>query len=348
MRTWTAQLFTVCSIATAFSSLAGSALLTATPPTQNTDGSPVVTPLTYRVYWGCSNPRQYQNSASIAAFPYTVQGLPDVGTCYFAATTVDSLARESVLSNETQKLMGVLAAPDAPAVGPTITWSAPQPVAITKGTFTEYAGADGSASSVTSSSFDSSGAGLLIAVATWEDVNSSGLTFSDNKGNTWETAIVEDGGGLSGAHSAMAWSVPTTVGTGHTVTCSFGVSAPFRRVAVLNVNGTFSSASALDASSKAHTTSATADAGSLTTSAAAILVHGVADYNGLTFTQGTGWTKDSATTGRHFQSRIEAGSGTFDPSGTLSAGGYSNANVSMAFKEAAGGGTILPQMMQNQ
>jgi hypothetical protein len=114
----------------AFSALAGSALLDAVAPTQNTNGSQVVGPLTYRLFWGCSSPGTYPSSASIAAFPYTVEGLPDVGTCYFAATAVDALARESALSNQASKLMGVLALPDVPTSPPTITWSQGQIVAV--------------------------------------------------------------------------------------------------------------------------------------------------------------------------------------------------------------------------
>lgn len=215
-------------------------------------------------------------------------------------------------------------------------------MAISKGTFTDYdsnGGAnDAAATSVASASFSSAGAGLLIAVATWEDINSSSLTFTDNKGNTWQSAVVEDSGAGLGPHCAICWSVPTSVGASHVVTCNIGASAGFRRCCVLNVNGNFNAADALITSDHGYFAgSSTADAGTLITAVAAILVHGCADYGGDTFTQGSGWTKDSAGTGRHFQSRVEAAGGTFDPAGTLSSV-TGNANVAMAFKETAGGG----------
>jgi len=205
-------------------------------------------------------------------------------------------------------------------------------VTISKGTFVAYTGGDGGATTVDSSSFDSTGVNLLIAAAGWEDTNSSGLTFTDNKGNTWQTALVAEG---VSAKCAMAWCVPSVVGAGHVVTCNYGASVPFRRIAVLPVLGTFNAGDALDASASASvTTSANCDAGSLTTTAAAILVHAAIDYGGETFTQGAGWTKDSATTGRHMQSRIEAAGGTFDPAGTIGAAQH-NGNVAFAFKEGA-------------
>lgn len=134
--------FTSCVTALAFSALAGSALLDAVAPTQNTNGSPVVGPLTYRLFWGCSSPGQYQSSATIASFPHTVEALPDVGTCYFAATAIDALARESAFSNQATKFMGfeVSFPPDAPFEPPTITWtqSAPQTVVVTLSNFSAH------------------------------------------------------------------------------------------------------------------------------------------------------------------------------------------------------------------
>lgn len=221
-------------------------------------------------------------------------------------------------------------------------------MAIGKGTFVAYTGADGGATSVASSSFDSTGAGLLVSAAGWEDTNSSSLTFTDNKGNTWQTAVVEDGGGGAGAHVAVSWCVPTTVGSGHIVTCNIGASAPFRRICVLPVTGSFSAGDAIAATTQqaqATTTGSSppdsnADAGSLVTSAAAILIQAVIDYFGATGAAGSGWALDSATTGRHFQSRIEAAGGTFDPVLNLGNTGVQYATIAMAFKETAGGGAV--------
>jgi hypothetical protein len=217
-------------------------------------------------------------------------------------------------------------------------------MAISKGTFVAYAGADPSAGTVDSSSFDSTGINLLVVATGWEDVNAT-PTFSDNKSNTWQTAVVENGGGGAGTHIAVNWSVLTNVGSGHAVTITYGTNVPFRRVCVLPVIGNFAAVDAIAATTQQAQATTTgsippdsnADAGSLVTSAAAILIQAVIDYNGETSVQGTGWTKDSATTGRHFQSRIEAAGGTFDPVMDLQTGGVQYSTIAMAFKETSGG-----------
>ena len=211
-------------------------------------------------------------------------------------------------------------------------------MAISIGTFVAYAGADAGALSVTSSSFDSSGIELLISATTWEDTSNATLTFSDNKGNTWQSAVVSNG---AGAKVGVCWSVLTTAGTGHTVTCTYPNSSPFRRICVLPVNGDFNAADALAATSQTGSGNGTAvDAGSLVTSKAAILFMGAADYGGETFTQGTGWTKLGTAGGRHAQYRIEAASGTFDPAGTIG-GGQDWSAAALALGETAAGGAVI-------
>jgi hypothetical protein len=108
---------------TSTASYAGSAFLTWTEPTQNTDGSPLTNLASYRVYYGCSSSGTYPNSRLIPApaSSYVLDGLPDVGRCYFALTAVNSTAVESVRSNEASKFMGTLAAPGEPGIA--ITWA---------------------------------------------------------------------------------------------------------------------------------------------------------------------------------------------------------------------------------
>ena len=207
-------------------------------------------------------------------------------------------------------------------------------MAITAGTWVAYSGADAGALSVTSSSFDSTGIELLIAAATWEDTSNTTLTFSDNKGNTWQTAVVSNG---SGAKCGICWSVPTSVGTGHTITCTYPNSSPFRRIGVLPVNGSFNSADALSATSQTGSGSSNApDAGSLVTSKTSISFFAAADYGGQTFTAGTGWTKLGTAVGRHAQYRIDA-AGTYNPAGTLNAVNDWSA-AALALGETAAGG----------
>jgi len=81
----------------------GSALLSWTPPTQNTDGSPLTDLDGYKIYWG-SAPGSYSNSTTVGAglTSYMVEGLTP-GTWYFAATAVNSTAIESTFSNVASK-----------------------------------------------------------------------------------------------------------------------------------------------------------------------------------------------------------------------------------------------------
>lgn len=215
-------------------------------------------------------------------------------------------------------------------------------MAITKGTYTAYASpAAAGATTIATSAFDSSGAGLLISAALFEGANTT-ASAADNKSNTWQTAVVTAFVNQFSVHCAMSWCVPTTVGTGHIVTWTFGASRTQRRACALNVNGTFSAVDALDVTPQQNDGNGDpVDAGSLVTSAATICVQAVGDNAAQTFTAGSGWTKDSATSGSHFQSRVEASSGTFDPVG--SGIGYDWATVAMAFKETAGGATANPK-----
>lgn len=208
-------------------------------------------------------------------------------------------------------------------------------MAITKGTYTPFAApAAPSTTTIATSSFDSSGAGLLVSGAIFEGADTT-VVFSDNKGNTWQTAIVNLASNEFSVRCAMGWCVPTTVGSGHVITGTLGAARTNRRIDALNVNGNFSAADALITSANLDGSGTAVDAGTLVTTTAAILCQVVGDNAGQTFTQGPGgWVKDSTTAGSHFQSRVEAAGGTFDPAGTLGAG-YDWSSVAMAFKETA-------------
>jgi hypothetical protein len=87
--------FSVTVVATA----TGSALLSWTPPTQNTDGSALTNLSGYRVYWGTSQ-GNYTNSTTIGngLSSYVVDQLTPA-TWYFALTAVNSTGAESAYSN---------------------------------------------------------------------------------------------------------------------------------------------------------------------------------------------------------------------------------------------------------
>jgi len=84
----------------------GSATLTWTPPTTNTDGSPLTNLAGYRVRWGPA-PGNYTNTVTLnnpGLASYVVTNLVP-GTHYFVVTAVNSSGVESRLSNVASKTM---------------------------------------------------------------------------------------------------------------------------------------------------------------------------------------------------------------------------------------------------
>jgi putative Ig domain-containing protein len=92
--------FSITVVATA----TGSATLTWSPPTQNTDGSPLNNLAGYRVYWGTSQ-GNLSNSTTLnnpGLSSYVVDQLTPA-TWYFAVTAVNSSGGESAFSNRASK-----------------------------------------------------------------------------------------------------------------------------------------------------------------------------------------------------------------------------------------------------
>jgi hypothetical protein len=82
----------------------GSATLTWTPPTQNTDGSPLTDLAGYKIYWGTSQ-GSYSNSVTLnnpGLASYVVTNLVS-GTYYFVATAINSQGVESSYSAPASK-----------------------------------------------------------------------------------------------------------------------------------------------------------------------------------------------------------------------------------------------------
>jgi hypothetical protein len=82
----------------------GSATLSWTPPTQNTDGSPLTNLAGYKVYWGRS-PRAYAHSVTLnnpGLATYVIEQLTS-GSWYFSTTSINSAGVESGYSNEGSK-----------------------------------------------------------------------------------------------------------------------------------------------------------------------------------------------------------------------------------------------------
>jgi hypothetical protein len=84
----------------------GSATLSWSAPTQNSDGSALVNLSGYRVYWGKES-RNYANSQHITSpgvTTYVIENLSS-GTYYFAVTAMSGSGLESGYSNEASKTM---------------------------------------------------------------------------------------------------------------------------------------------------------------------------------------------------------------------------------------------------
>jgi hypothetical protein len=82
----------------------GSATLSWTPPTTNSDGSPLTNLAGYKVYWGPAA-GNYPNSATLANPGLTSYVVPNLvpGTWFFVATAVNSLGAESTFSAAASK-----------------------------------------------------------------------------------------------------------------------------------------------------------------------------------------------------------------------------------------------------
>jgi len=94
---------------------AGSAVLSWTVPTTNTDGSALTDLAGYKIYYGTVSGvygAPIDAGSAVGSPPgYTVNNL-GIGTYYFAVTAYDTAGRESAFSNETSK---TFAAPGGPA-----------------------------------------------------------------------------------------------------------------------------------------------------------------------------------------------------------------------------------------
>ena len=83
----------------------GAATLSWTPPTENTDGTPLTDLAGYTVYWGTA-PGNYQNSVTLdnpGLTSYVVENLAAATTYYFSTTAYNSAGLESTFSNVASK-----------------------------------------------------------------------------------------------------------------------------------------------------------------------------------------------------------------------------------------------------
>src|SRR4030067_3464961 len=99
----TVAIFFIVALAITNTARAGQANLTWDPPTNNSDGSPLIDLAGYKVYYGptSGNYNTVLNVANVTG--YTVAGLNDNTTYYFATTAYNTSSIESVFSSEVSK-----------------------------------------------------------------------------------------------------------------------------------------------------------------------------------------------------------------------------------------------------
>jgi hypothetical protein len=112
-----------CALVVSNTAIGGEAVLTWTEPTLNEDNTPLTDLTQYEIFSGCQQSGQYDASVVIPApaITHTVTGLPDSGTCYFAAKAINAQGTASVFSNEASKSFAQLDLP-GPVVDTAITW----------------------------------------------------------------------------------------------------------------------------------------------------------------------------------------------------------------------------------
>lgn len=205
-----------------------------------------------------------------------------------------------------------------------------------------------SGTTLTTGTFNSTGYTHIAMFCKHEGATATS-TPTDNKSSTGWASLTKQGNSVSDSWGQFHWVKIGTPGTGHTVTQTLDAARPYRTIIVWLINAT-SSEIAVDASGTGSPgTPGTPSAGTLVTTAATVSLMGVAEYSGVTYTPGSGWTEDFDAGGTpnytYGQSRADASSGSIVANCTCSDQDWAACAVS--FKESAGGGgsSILRQMM---
>lgn len=84
------------------------ATITFTPPTLNTDGTPIAAPVSYNLYQSTASGTEIKVTSALKGSPIAVTtGLTTKTTFYWKITAVDASGTESALSNEVCKTFPV-------------------------------------------------------------------------------------------------------------------------------------------------------------------------------------------------------------------------------------------------
>ena len=337
-------------VVTPTSAYAGSALLSWSAPTQNSDGTPLTDLAGYRLHSGCSQSGQYERPPVTVGLvtSHTLTGLSDVGTCYFAATALDTSGGESAFSNQAQKVMGALVAPDAPTVPPAITWTS-----MTTLHDTALGSNDTSTTTLSTADALAVTAGDLVVVGVkYEggidsgatvDTGAATPTFSVGRANVAHTGNSDLSGGV------WYW---TATATGTVNPRFVSASRPYRIIKAYSFTPAGGTTLELGNTNVAHqtgTTSISAGGANSTAAGASAVFYQLYSSRNIV-TPGAGWTEAAEFNAQSAQLslyRLPTGAGTITGDTAIDNGADVISQI-VTFNEAAGGGTILPQMMQNQ
>lgn len=196
-------------------------------------------------------------------------------------------------------------------------------------------------SSVTTAGIDTTGANLLVLVAT--TYAGGGPTPTDSKGNTW-TPLTRRGAG--DAEIQLWYCASPVVGSGHTFTLSGSTIYP--ALAVLAVSG--AAASPLDQQNgQVANAGATCSPGSVTpTEDDELVVSGYSGYSqaissidsGFTLAASVAYNGNFLTTGVAYL--IQTSAAAANPTWTLSGSNFNVAAIASFKVAAAGGASIVP------
>lgn len=345
-RAWLAWFALIATSAGSNAALADNALISWTPPTTHTDGTPLTDLSGYRLLSGCVTPGQYERPSLTLGVvtSYDLGGLPSTGTCYFALQSLDSTGDLSAYSNEASKFMGLLAPPSAPTSGPVITWARTSvAVAYVQNVFSTT-DADGSNNIAITINGVAAGSAIIVE-AFW-------------KANVTITSVTDDKGGTYGDCGAGRLTRPTdgflqilgapNAAGGNTVVTIHFSGAPTagnNRNHVVEYSGAATSSLFDSISSTGTATSGThVVTGSFTPTITSGAILGVVNFDTTTSTGDSGYTvRHDSGSGSAIIDQIFTGS-----VGTLTAGITAGSAVSKAgivaavIKVASGGAAFNP------
>jgi hypothetical protein len=207
--------------------------------------------------------------------------------------------------------------------------------------FQNFAGGNPTDVSTTSGTYNSTGFTHVVAFYKHEGANVSVTPSATNvaSGNWTGNTSTKKGNSVNDSWGQFFWAKIDTPGAGQTTTMSHS-TVPFRTLIVWLINATSGVIAKVDeVSATANNSSPTA--GTLTNAGGDSVVsfHGVAEYASVTYTVGSGWTKDADTNPTNAtcgQSRGAETTASFSATCTSSLS-MDWASVAVMFKEIVSG-----------